>query len=142
MTFTTKALGAACLCAALLGALLAHAASPQQVERGRYLVEQVAMCADCHTPRDAKGMLDRSRWMHGGPLFVKPIPKIPDWADTAPALAGLVGYTDAQIVRALTEHISPTGNPLRPPMPGYRMNQADAEAVAAYLRTLKPAPKR
>lgn len=142
MTLTTKALGAACLCAALFSALLARAASTQQVERGRYLVEQVAMCGDCHTPMDAKGMPDRSRSMQGAPLFFKPIAKIPDWVDTAPALAGLVGYTDAQIVRALTEHVGATGNPLRPPMPAFRLTKADAEAVAAYLRTLKPAAKR
>jgi mono/diheme cytochrome c family protein len=133
---------AVCLGAAVLGALLARAASPQQVERGRYIVEQVSACGDCHTPLDAKGMPDRSRWMQGSTLFFKPIVKIPDWVDTAPAIAGLVGYTDAQIVRALTEHIGATGNPLRPPMPVFRMTKADAEAVAAYLRTLKPAPKR
>lgn len=142
MPVTTKTLSAACACAALLGALLTHAASPQQVERGRYLVEQVAMCVDCHSPKDAKGMPDPARAMQGAAMFVKPIIKIPDWADTAPALAGLVGYTDAQIVRALTVHVGATGNPLRPPMPNYRLTQADAEAVAAYLRTLKPAPKR
>lgn len=142
MTFTAKVLGVVCASTAVLGALLAHAASPQQVERGRYLVEQAAVCGDCHTPRDAKGMLIPSRAMQGSALFFKPIIKVPDWVDTAPALAGLVGYTDAQIVRALTTGIGPTGNALRPPMPAFRFTKTDAEAIAAYLRTLKPAPKR
>lgn len=35
--------------------------------RGRYLVEALAHCAECHTPRDALGRLDRSRWMAGAP---------------------------------------------------------------------------
>ena len=31
------------------------------VERGRYLVNVVARCGDCHTPRNARGKLDFSR---------------------------------------------------------------------------------
>ena len=34
-------------------------------ERGRYLVEATGHCAECHTPRDALGGLDTSRWMAG-----------------------------------------------------------------------------
>ena len=32
-------------------------ATPAQgdIERGRYLVDDVAMCSECHTPRDASG---------------------------------------------------------------------------------------
>ena len=29
------------------------------VARGKYLVEEVAKCPECHTPRDAQGNLDR-----------------------------------------------------------------------------------
>jgi mono/diheme cytochrome c family protein len=29
-----------------------------EIERGRYLVEEVAKCAECHTPRNARGELD------------------------------------------------------------------------------------
>jgi len=57
----------------------------------------------------------------------------------APPLAGLVGYTDAQIVRAIQTGVSAAGNPLRPPMPPYRFSKDDAEAIVAFLRTLKPA---
>lgn len=32
-----------------------------QIDRGRYLVEEVAKCPECHTPRDANFQLDRSR---------------------------------------------------------------------------------
>ena len=34
-----------------------------EIERGRYLVEEVAKCAECHTPRDAEGELDRHAWL-------------------------------------------------------------------------------
>ncbi|MDZ4135505.1 MAG: cytochrome c, partial [Paracoccaceae bacterium] len=38
-----------------------------QETRGRYLAEALAHCAECHTPRNALGGLDRARWMAGGP---------------------------------------------------------------------------
>jgi mono/diheme cytochrome c family protein len=137
-----RAAAAAVLPACVLGALALHGASKQQLERGRYLVERACLCVDCHSPRDAKGNPDPAKAMQGAPTMFKPIVKVPAWAETAPALAGLVGYTDAQIIKALTTGIGPTGNPLRPPMPQFRFDKTDAEAIAAYLRTLKPAPKR
>jgi hypothetical protein len=33
--------------------------SAQEVKRGKYLVEEVAKCPDCHTPRDKNNQLDR-----------------------------------------------------------------------------------
>jgi mono/diheme cytochrome c family protein len=126
--------------------LLGAPAPPDKIERGRYIVERASVCIECHTPMDAKGMPDRAKWMQGSPIFFKPTVKVPAWADTAPSLAGLVGYTDAQIVRALQTGVSATGNPLRPPMPGFRFSKEDAESIVAFLRTLKPAtaagPKR
>ena len=35
--------------------------------RGRELVEGLAHCAECHTPRNALGGLDKSQWMAGAP---------------------------------------------------------------------------
>ena len=128
------------------GALVLLAAAPQdKVERGKYLVDRALLCSDCHTPADAKGMPDKTRLLLGAPIMFKPTVPVPAWADTAPALAGLVGYTDAHIVRALTTGVGPTGYALRPPMPPYRLSTEDAEAVVAYLKTLKrkpAAPKR
>src|SRR5262249_12702613 len=40
-------------------------------QRGRYLVEHVALCVDCHTPRNFMGVPDRSLYLAGaknGPL--------------------------------------------------------------------------
>jgi mono/diheme cytochrome c family protein len=132
--------------AAVAAVLLGASAPPDKIERGRYLVERASMCIDCHTPMDAKGMPDRAKWMQGSPIFFKPTVKVPAWADTAPSLAGLVGYTDAQVIRALQTGVGATGTPLRPPMPGFRFSKEDAEAIVAFLRTLKPAtaagPKR
>jgi mono/diheme cytochrome c family protein len=119
--------------------LLGASAPPEKIERGRYIVERASMCIDCHTPMDAKGMPDRAKWMQGAPTSFKPTVKVPAWADAAPSLAGLRGYTNAQIVRALQTGVGATGNALRPPMPGFRFSKEDAESIVAYLRTLKPA---
>lgn len=66
-----------------------------EIERGRYLVEEVAKCAECHTPRNAQGELDRHAWLQGAPIWIMPVKPIPNWADRAPALAGFPGLTEA-----------------------------------------------
>ncbi len=38
-----------------------------KVERGRYLVEALGHCGECHTPRNALGGLDKSSWLAGAP---------------------------------------------------------------------------
>ncbi len=42
------------------------AATPE-IERGRYLVEALGHCAECHTPRNLMGGLDMANWMEGAP---------------------------------------------------------------------------
>lgn len=106
-------------------------------ERGRYLVQNVGMCADCHSPRGPGGVFDQSRWLQGAPLgFAATVP-MPAWAGFAPAIAGLRNYTDEQAIALLTEGRALHGQPLRPPMPEYRFSREDAEAVVVYLRSLK-----
>ena len=38
-----------------------------EVERGRYLVEALGHCGECHTARDGFGALDTDRWLGGAP---------------------------------------------------------------------------
>jgi mono/diheme cytochrome c family protein len=62
---------------------LTHSAAESaqsQVDRGRYLVQEVARCGECHTPRDAKSELDRSRWPQGAQMWFQPVHPKPDWA--------------------------------------------------------------
>ncbi|MFB3778439.1 MAG: cytochrome c [Bryobacteraceae bacterium] len=120
------------------GIVLGASANPK-VERGKYLVERASVCIDCHTPMTPKGEPDKTRWMMGADVFVKAIVPVPAWADQAPSLAGLVGYTDAQVIGILQNGLK-DGKPLRPPMPPYRFTREDAEAIVAFLRTLKPPP--
>lgn len=48
------------------GWILEDAGTPE-LERGRYLVEALGHCGECHTPRNATGGLDRDQWMAGAP---------------------------------------------------------------------------
>ena len=106
------------------------------VARGKYLVEQVAMCVDCHSPRNEKGEYVRERWLQGAAIAFKPTVPVPAWAEVAPPLAGLPGWTEAQLVTLLTTGKDQKGKPAEPPMPEYRMTREDAAAVAAYLASL------
>jgi mono/diheme cytochrome c family protein len=106
------------------------------VARGRYLVEEVAQCPQCHTPRDANGALDRSRWLQGGPIWFTPAQSKPRWAMQAPALAGFP-YTDQQAEDILERGIGTNGNPIQPPMHIYHLNHSDAVAIIAYLRSVR-----
>lgn len=116
-------------------------AADRQVVRGRYLVENVGMCADCHTPRGAMGQLDLARPLAGAPVDFRPTQPVPDWAEEAPAIAGPLarGWTRAQMVVFLKTGERPDGTFARAPMPMVRLTQEDAEAVTAYLSSL-PAP--
>ncbi|WP_415909415.1 c-type cytochrome [Oleiharenicola sp. Vm1] len=107
------------------------------VARGRYLVENVAGCGDCHSPRDPRGQIPAGQHLMGTPLPFAPTVPMPAWAAQAPQIAGLPGYTDAQAVTLFTQGTKPDGSMPRPPMPQFRFTAEDARAVVAYLRSLK-----
>lgn len=132
-------MGAALLVAAATAA--GAQAADRQLVRGRYLVENVGMCGDCHTPRGAMGQPDLQRPMAGTTLDFRPTVAVPDWAEAAPAIAGpqARGWSRAQMVAFLKTGAKPDGSQARPPMPMIRFTQEDAEAVATYLASL-PAP--
>lgn len=110
------------------------AASSANVEHGKYLVTHVAMCVECHSPRDESGTIIPGREFTGAPIPVAPLP---DWATRAPRNRGLLGYDDRQAMRLLMEGaIARDGSQLKPPMPRFRMSNEDAMDVIAYLRSL------
>jgi mono/diheme cytochrome c family protein len=113
----------------------ASAAAPD-VSRGKYLVEGVAMCGQCHTPRDSNGNLDRTRWLQGAPIVWLSPDHDPNWPLSAPRIGGTPPANDADMIKLLTTGIWTTGNHLRLPMPQFRMDRSDADAVVAYLKSL------
>jgi mono/diheme cytochrome c family protein len=111
-------------------------AAQGDVDRGRYLVEDVGMCEECHTPRDDNGNLDESRRLQGAAIWIVPVHPMTNWSNRAPALAGFPGFSDDQGAKILEDGIGPDGLAIQPPMHIYHMTPADAKAVIAYLRSL------
>ena len=110
----------------------------ERVDQGKYIVDRVAMCPQCHTARNAGGQLQMNRYLLGAPVPVEAPPfRGGRWAIKAPAIAGLNGYTGEQAIRLLMEGITADGREPDPPMPRYRMTRSDAEAVTAYLKSLR-----
>jgi mono/diheme cytochrome c family protein len=107
------------------------------VEHGRYLVHDVAQCVECHSPRDANGVILRGQEFTGAPIPFRP-PWANEWAIQAPRNRGLPGYTTELGIRLLTQGaIDREGRQLRPPMPRFRMSPQDAADVVAYLKSLQ-----
>jgi len=106
------------------------------LEHGRYIVERVAMCYECHSSRDLQGNIVAGTRFMGGPMTMRP-PWKSDWPLQIPRIAGLPGYTDQEAIRLLTQGaIRRDGTQLRYPMPRFRMTNQDAADVIAYLRSL------
>jgi D-sorbitol dehydrogenase (acceptor) len=110
----------------------------EQIARGKYIVTDVAMCGNCHTPRKENGEPDRSQWLAGASVPYLSARPDPDWPIMAPRIAGLPPATDTQIITLLTTGIWVNGRPLHSPMPSFHMTRSDAEAVLAYLKSLTP----
>lgn len=106
-------------------------------EHGRYLVEKVGMCWDCHSPRDEKGNIIPERWLQGAPLPFTPTVPMP-WAPVSKHIANLPTLTDEQALAFFTTGVLPAGRKVLPPMPEYRFSEADAKDLIAYLRNPTP----
>ncbi len=110
-----------------------------KVKYGEYLAN-IGHCMECHTPRNAKGMLLHDKLGAGGMVFNGP------WGasvarNLTPDASGLKDWTDTQIAKAIREGFDRNGQHYKPPM-GFdfykNINDADMGALIAYLRSLKP----
>ena len=130
--------------AAVMAVFLAFPVAAQTpVERGKYLVESIAGCGNCHTPQGPNGPV-MNRALSGGPPMVegKLFTAQPSNL-TSDRQTGLGRYTDAELKIMIREGKRPDGSLIGPPMPFnfYRsMADADLDAIIAYLRTV-PAVK-
>lgn len=104
--------------------------------RGRYLVEGLGHCAECHTPRNALGGMDRSRWLAGGP--------VPAGKGRFPNITpGKLDWAEADIVEYLTSGFTPEFDSAGGHMALVVENtkhlpEADRAAIAAYLKIVPP----
>ena len=133
----------ACTLALLASAPARNAeAADALVERGRYLVNGIAACGNCHTQKGPQGPLPGMD-LAGGQAF--PEKHFTAFASniTPDMETGIGKWTDAQVIRALREGRRPDDSIIGPPMPIalYRgISDADAKAIVAYLRSV-PAVK-
>lgn len=130
--------------AIVLAVLSSPLAAETPLERGKYLMESIVACGNCHTPMGPQGPLPGLE-LAGGTEFregfgVARTPNITPDAET-----GIGKWTDEQIVMAIREGRRPDGSIIGPPMPIalYRgISDADVNALVAYLRQVKPVSNR
>ena len=112
-----------------------------QFERGRYLVEALGHCAECHTPRDRFGGVDPSRWMTGAPNpnGEGSVPNITPHAD------GLGSWSQRDISYYLESGFTPDfdsvgGSMVEVQENMARLTAADRDAIATYLKSIPALP--
>jgi hypothetical protein len=136
-------------------------------ERGKYIVNAIAGCNDCHTPWKMGPMgpePDMSKMLSGSPegMEMKPVKVDMPWAaainitftafqspmgiayskNLTPDSTGLGTWDETTFMLALRngKHMG-NGRPLLPPMPWMvfkNMTDDDLKAIYAYLKTIPP----
>jgi mono/diheme cytochrome c family protein len=114
----------------------------EKVARGKYLVEEVARCQDCHTPHFVgTGELVKGAWMKGATLDYVPVNQPPNWRSKTPDITSAsplwARWGDDGMVKFFETGVNPRGSKPNPPMPAYTLSHDDAVAVAAFLKSLK-----
>ncbi len=102
--------------------------------RGRYLVEALGHCGECHTPRNALGGLQTGQWLRGAPN-PSGEGRIPD---ITPAR---LTWSEGEIVEYLTSGFTPDFDTAGGEMAEVVKNtaklpEADRAAIAAYLKVV------
>ena len=119
---------------------LAEASDPV-LERGRYLVEGLGHCTECHTERNILGGTVMSRWMAGAPS--------PDGKGRVPNITphetGL-GWSEAEIIDYFETGFTPdfdvpSGEMYEVVLNMGQLSGEDRAAIAAYLKALPPLEK-
>jgi mono/diheme cytochrome c family protein len=121
---------------------VAQAGWSDKVTQGAYLVEGLGHCSSCHTPRgfamnEKAGNSGQPKFLAGGELN--------DWP--VPSLRGLPRWSEAQIVDYLQtgrNHGSAVAGEMTSVVEHStsQLQDADLQAVAAYLKQLTPVPPR
>jgi mono/diheme cytochrome c family protein len=117
------------------------AAKSAEWNRGAYLVEGAAHCAECHSPRNFMGAIPDDRRFAGGPNPVGRgnIPNI------TPHETGLKDWSKGDLVEVLTTGLTPIGDSVGGEMAAVvrdkaQLPEADRAAIAEYIRSLPPRP--
>lgn len=138
-----KHLATAARAATLLAlAAVTPASADDRIKRGEYLAT-IMDCGGCHTPGALTGRPDPARHFAGSDVGFQ-IPGLGIFYPpnlTSDRDTGLGAWSEADIVKAVRTGARPDGRQLVPvmPYPHYaKLTDADAGALAAYLRSLPP----
>lgn len=107
-----------------------------EVERGRYLVEALGHCAECHTPRNALGGLQRGKWLGGAPN--------PSGTGTIPNItSAALTWSESEIAEYLKSGFTPEFDTAGGEMFDVigntsQLSASDRDAIAAYLKAVPP----
>lgn len=107
-----------------------------EATRGRYLSEALSHCAECHTPRNLIGGLERSAWLSGAPD--------PSGKGSVPNITpAKLDWSDLDIENYLTTGFTPEydtagGHMVSVVQNLARLPQSDRQAIVAYLNTIPP----
>ena len=105
-----------------------------QLERGRYLVEALGHCGECHTPRNALGGSETGKWLRGAPN--------PSGEGRIPSVhPDDLGWSAQDIALYLSSGFTPDYDTVGGEMVDVvdnisKLSDDDREAIAAYLVTL------
>lgn len=121
------------------GAFVSDASRNAVLNRGAYLVQALAHCGECHTPRNWLGGPKKDHFLAGAKLGAKT--KAPNLTPTR-----LNKLSDAELKEILQTGLTPDGDAVSESMAEVvrnttsQLTAADLEALIAYLRTLPPLP--
>ena len=116
-------------------------AKSAQLNRGAYLVEGPAHCAECHSSRDRLGGIIPERRFAGGPD-----PEGKGWIpNITPHTDGITSWSDKDIAYLLESGLTPDGYAVESTMADVVANTSklpadDRAAMAAYVKSLPPRP--
>lgn len=105
-----------------------------EIERGRYLVEALGHCGECHTPRNGLGGMKTDEWLSGAPN--------PDGEGTIPDITpDALGWSAGEIAEYLKSGFTPDfdtagGSMYEVVQNTARLSEDDRAAIAAYLVAL------
>jgi mono/diheme cytochrome c family protein len=109
--------------------------------RGKYLMEGIVACGNCHIARGEQGQPLFEKGLSGGMVFDEPPFKAYASNITPDRETGIGKWTDAQLAKAIREGVRPDKSIIGPPMPieFYRaMSDADLASIIAYMRAQAP----
>jgi mono/diheme cytochrome c family protein len=121
------------------GAFRADAGKSEEFNRGAYLVQALAHCGECHTPRNLTGGLDASLAFAGNPDGPdgERVPNITPHPET-----GIGKWSPGDVTDLLKQGMTPDGDFVGGAMGEVvrnttgKLNDTDIKAILAYLKAL------